>query len=456
MTAKGGEVPAIAKILHITAHMGGGVGRTLSSITSYANNTDRKNRHKILIVERPEKKQFIDICRANNVDVEYADGPEQAEREIADSDIIQISWWHHPRMAEFICSFPKIPVRMVLWSHVSGCSYPELPFSFAAEFHKVFFATEYTRDNPYWSPEQRNMISGKSEIVYGAGDLRSFSVNRPVPHEGFIVGYVGTLNYSKLNPDFAYLASLVKIPGVRFALIGDAGNKQQIIADAMKYGIEDKLDFRGYVNDVGSELSNFDVFGYPLNPWHFGATENAILEAMAAGVPVVAFNQAAERYLIKHMETGLLAEDYEHYVQLVQYLHDNPDERRRLGRNAREFVLKEFDIGKTVRKMNDTYEQVMSMDRKIFDFTKIFGNKPYEWFLACLGADRKVFADSINGSSDADIDKQRIEKEISNCRYILKEDSKSSVLHFARVFPRDGHLAYWKRLIGNQGQNAIG
>ena len=93
---------------------------TPSSITSYANNTDRKNRHKILIVERPEKKQFIDICRANNVDVEYADGPEQAEREIADSDIIQISWWHHPRMAEFICSFPKIPVRMVLWSHVSA------------------------------------------------------------------------------------------------------------------------------------------------------------------------------------------------------------------------------------------------------------------------------------------------------------------------------------------------
>jgi len=78
------------------------------------------------------------------------------------------------------------------------------------------------------------------------------------------------------------------------------------------------------------------------------------------------------------------------------------------------------------------------------------------WILACVVADRIILADSISCCLDADIDKQRIEKEISNCRYILKEDSKSSVLHFARVFPRDGHLAYWKRLIGNQGQNAIG
>ena len=79
------------------------------------------------------------------------------------------------------------------------------------------------------------------------------------------IGYVGTLNYS--NESWCMLTSLVKIPGVRFALIGDTGNKQQIIADAMKYGIEDKLDFR-ICNDVGGEL-NFDVFGYPLNPWHF-------------------------------------------------------------------------------------------------------------------------------------------------------------------------------------------
>ena len=91
-------------------------------------------------------------------------------------------------------------------------------------------------------------------------------------------------------------------------------------------------------------------------------------------------------------------------------------------------------------------EQVMSMDRKIFDFTKIFEIN-HEGF-TCLSADRKVFADSINGSSML-IDKQRIEKGNIKLPIYLKRRFQEFGIAFW-VFP-GMDIFYWKA-IGNQGQ----
>jgi len=437
----------MAKVLHLTAHMGGGVGRALSSLAVYANNVDRKNIHRILAIEKPEKTQFVDVCKENNVDIIFTDNIDIIKSEIMKSDIVQLSWWHHPKMVKILCNLPQIPTRMILWSHVSGCSYPALPFEFAEVFHKVFFTTEYTKDNPYWTSEQRRIISSKSEVIYGAGNINDIAVLYHKSHKGFHVGYVGTLNYSKLNPEFAYIASLIDIPDVKFIMVGDLQKKLQIINDAKKFNICNKLEFTGYIKDVSTALASFDVFGYPLNPWHFGSTENALIEAMAAEIPVVAFNQAAEKYIIKHMETGLLADTYEHYAQLIKYLFENPGERRRLGKNAREYALETYRMDKIIKRLNESYEQVLLMDIKTFKFSRVFGEKPYEWFLSCLGADREMFLKSISTDVYEKSNRERIEKDIINCHHILKEKSKSSIFHFAKVFSEDENLAYWKSII---------
>ena len=46
------------KILHITTHMGGGVGKVISDLAVH----DTQYTHSILLLEEPEKKQFIDKC----------------------------------------------------------------------------------------------------------------------------------------------------------------------------------------------------------------------------------------------------------------------------------------------------------------------------------------------------------------------------------------------------------
>lgn len=435
------------QILHIISHLGGGVGKALSGITACSGNNDFHYGHKVLLLDKPKKMQFIEVLKKNGIEVVFASDIPSINSEMDKADIIQLSWWHHPKMAEFLHSFPQVPVRLIIWSHVSGCNYPALPFEFVKIPHKAFFTTKYSFETPYWTETQKEYALKNAEVVYGTGDFGCTERIERVKHMGFNIGYVGTINYTKLNPNFVDFCAAIDIPDTKFIMVGDTDNRDAIEGEAKRHGISDRFEFTGYTDDVGKELARLDVFGYPLNPWHFGSTENAMLEAMVAGVPVVALNQCAEKHLIEHMQTGLLANSKEHYVQLIRYLYENPNERKRIGENARRFVLEEFSLKKATDKVSNVYDAVMRMPKRIFEFDAIFGSEPYEWFLSCLGADKELFENSIDPCLMANTDEvARIEYLISNCRQILKDKSKSSIHHFARYFTYDDRIMYWKSL----------
>ena len=49
------------EVLHITTHMGGGVGKVLSGVASYTARMNTSYRHRILLLEQPEKTNFGEI-----------------------------------------------------------------------------------------------------------------------------------------------------------------------------------------------------------------------------------------------------------------------------------------------------------------------------------------------------------------------------------------------------------
>lgn len=105
-------------------------------------------------------------------------------------------------------------------------------------------------------------------------------------------------------------------------------------------------------------LARTDVFAFPTEVDAFGY---AVLEAMAAGVPVVATNMAAMPELVEHGETGLLVpigDDDALTGALVSLLHDE-NRRRQMGLAGRERVERKFDARLTTAALLAVFHEAL-------------------------------------------------------------------------------------------------
>lgn len=87
----------------------------------------------------------------------------------------------------------------------------------------------------------------------------------------------------------------------------------------------------------------------------------SILEAMSYGLGVIASNIGGIPEQIKHMKTGLLFEpgNEKDFKEKLDYLINNPKEIKRMGKNAREFVKKNFDWNKIVKEYAQVYKETI-------------------------------------------------------------------------------------------------
>jgi glycosyltransferase involved in cell wall biosynthesis len=90
---------------------------------------------------------------------------------------------------------------------------------------------------------------------------------------------------------------------------------------------------------VPSYLAATDVFVYP-SPWE--GSPNAVIEAMAAGLPAVVSDIAAHREIIEPGRTGFLADSPASMARFVEALRDDPRRSREIGARARDFVFQRF------------------------------------------------------------------------------------------------------------------
>ena len=138
------------KILQITPHLGGGVGKAVIGAAM----PDKQFNTEIMLLEKPEKEEIVSRVRDMGINVMACLSDCEVQRKIQETDIVIVNWWNHPLMSRFLVHFPTVPCRLVLWAHVNGCTYPYLPFDFLNRFDHIFFTTKYSYENPFWSMEQ--------------------------------------------------------------------------------------------------------------------------------------------------------------------------------------------------------------------------------------------------------------------------------------------------------------
>jgi glycosyltransferase involved in cell wall biosynthesis len=105
-------------------------------------------------------------------------------------------------------------------------------------------------------------------------------------------------------------------------------------------------------------LSLADLF---VLPSHIEGLPIAILEAMALRKPVISTKVNAIPEAVKHMQTGLLieAKDSEQLACAIKLLKNDEELRKRLGTNARRFVLEKFDSKKIAHIALNAYEEAL-------------------------------------------------------------------------------------------------
>ena len=414
------------KILHITSHMGGGVGRALSDLII----SDIKNENQILILQKPEKMNFIEKCmKHSNVKIMICPKREDTDICMQWADIVIIHWWHHPVMCKWLYDFSDVPVRLIIWSHVSGCTYPYLSFEFFSKFDYLLRTSDYTLENPCWNDMQRKCVEENSTLVYGLGFLGKMLPKKKytIENETVKIGYVGTLAKSKLHPDFALACKKIieKVPNVEFYLIGDIKPGKWLKKELLRSGIDKNVKFVGFVNNVSEWLNKMDIFGYPLNPYNFATTENSILEALATGLPVVLLNQGTEKYIINDGVDGLLADDIDQYADYIEKLAKDEQMRRTLGERAAYNVYKKYDFQQNLICYVSVLEKVMHHNKSKRVFKDVLGETPYNWFESAINV------------RDQEVISKRRWVELQP---IFREESKSSIFHFAKCYPDDEKL----------------
>lgn len=432
------------KVLHITAHMGGGAGKAIAGMAVTCNQMNEEE-HVILLLEEPEKLQYIQKCEENHTRVVIDESKELRKKWIEWADVLVISWWHHPKMAEFLATFPDIPCRVILWCHVNGCVYPYLPYGLLKNVERILFTTPYSLENPFWNSEQVEEISCKCSMVSGMGAFYPERISAKMDYTSgnwFVIGYVGTLNFAKLHKDyFLYCKKVVeKIPQVKFLMVGEYDHS--LVKEAEKLGLRDYFEFVGYVDDVYPYLEKMDVFGYLLSPDNYATTENAILEAMAMALPVVACKNKPEQYILEDGAGGYLICDAEEYAECMKKLADSAALRKQMGMRARQRVIERYSCIHNRDTFLQNASLTMQIGKRVHEFSKVLGTAPYEWFLFCTGEDRKEFEELLSAD-----DEEKMKEFFMNCNPIYRELTKSSVSHFAAYYPNDHNLQKLDRAV---------
>ncbi len=103
----------------------------------------------------------------------------------------------------------------------------------------------------------------------------------------------------------AFAIALESLPNARLKLIGGGHLLPGLKSLADDLGIREKIDFVGHSNDVPSQLKVVTVF---VLPSHSEGISNALLEAMAMGIPVIATNVGGNPEIITNTKCGILVE----------------------------------------------------------------------------------------------------------------------------------------------------
>ena len=217
-------------------------------------------------------------------------------------------------------------------------------------------------------PLQKWAIGDNWEVVYNGIDVLRIdaAVDRASPvcleklEDRVLVGSVGRLvdqkNYGRLLQAFPSVVQ--ESPEAHLVLVGDGENRTELEQEAVAQGIEDRVTFLGECSrdDVYAALHAFDLFVMP-SLWEGFC--NAVVEAMAAGLPIVSSDISTLREVVGEVAVYVDPEDPEDIARgIVNLLNEASEVLSERGQACQERAVEQYSLEKTVEGYLSVYEKL--------------------------------------------------------------------------------------------------
>ena len=174
---------------------------------------------------------------------------------------------------------------------------------------------------------------------------------------------VGRLSTEKGHRDLlqavAQLRRMPDTPPFRLILVGDGPEREHLTSDAARLDIADICSFAGHRNDVRPWYRVASVFALPSQS---EGSPNVVLEAMSAGVPVIATAVGGVPEIMEDGVTGLIVPPRQARMMaegLARLLRDE-SLRKKLGAAGRDHISRDFTPEAYVSSLANFYKQVLA------------------------------------------------------------------------------------------------
>ncbi len=187
-------------------------------------------------------------------------------------------------------------------------------------------------------------------------ELSEFRKKYDLQDKDILIGSVTRFHQEK---GVRYIPSIVQAvarqkPNVKFILVGDGPEKKKIEAKINEMALSKQVRFTGFYPDAAKITSLCDVFFLASQEESF---PQALLEALASGVPAVGTDVGGVKELITPRETGLLVkpQDPQLMAETIIWLLNHAPEAQAMGDKAKIQVRNNFQLAPKIQQLKEIY-----------------------------------------------------------------------------------------------------
>jgi len=221
--------------------------------------------------------------------------------------------------------------------------------------------TEFLQKYPVHKKKGRVIYNGIDTSLYQLPKSLKIKQDLNISDSSVLVGSLGNIRRAKAYERVLQVAHLLRLKGrgdIQFVIVGH--QKKDLMDElnslSKKLDVGGSVHFLGFSDDTPDYLCNLDIFLLSSSSEGFSI---ATIEAMSAGLPVIATECGGPEEIIASVEEGVLVENgnVEALAAAVVELADDQEKAASIGRSARVAAHKRFDLQSMVLGYTEEYSR---------------------------------------------------------------------------------------------------